>query len=110
MSPEMHFTRSGRKSQQGIAGYRPVLRVSTRDLGDASKSAFATTEPAFQSTCGTGFRSVLYHQGQRRRHGAGLSISHEIVVEEHQGEMRVDSREGEYTEVLILIPRATVAE
>ena len=27
---------------------------------------------------------------------------------EHQGEMRVDSREGEYTEVLILIPREAV--
>ena len=42
--------------------------------------------------------------------GLGLSLSHEIVVEEHQGEMRVDSSEGEYTEILILIPRVTVAE
>jgi signal transduction histidine kinase len=37
--------------------------------------------------------------------GLGLTISYEIVVDEHHSQLRVDSQEGEYTEFTILIPR-----
>ena len=35
----------------------------------------------------------------------GLTISYAIVVDEHHGQLRVDSQEGESTEFTILIPR-----
>ncbi len=48
---------------------------------------FFTTKPAGQGT------------------GLGLSLSFDIIVQEHKGEMRVDSKEGEYTEFVIIIPK-----
>ena len=96
-----------KQSDKKIRGYRPVLRTTTRDLGDRIEirirdngsgiprdflgrvfDPFFTTKPAGEGT------------------GLGLSISYEIIVQEHQGEMRVDSVEGEFTEFTMLIPRA----
>ena len=37
--------------------------------------------------------------------GLGLSISHDIVVKVHRGEIKVTSKEGEFTEFLILLPK-----
>jgi len=36
--------------------------------------------------------------------GLGLSITHEIIVKEHRGGIRVESDEGKYTEFTFLIP------
>jgi two-component system NtrC family sensor kinase len=100
-----------KKSQQNVPGYRPELRVSTRDLGERVEIRIRDN--------GTGipkhlrdriFDPFFTTKASGEGTGLGLSISHEIVVQEHQGEMRVDSQEGQYTEVLILIPRQTVAE
>ncbi len=90
----------------GQADYRPTLRVTTagtdesveirvRDNGigigadilDKVFTPFFTTKPAREGT------------------GLGLSISYDIIVGEHQGEIQVDSREGEYTEFRIKVPR-----
>ncbi len=96
-----------KKTQQGIARYRPVLSVRTKgledrvevrirdngigipkDLRDRIFDPFFTTKAAGEGT------------------GLGLSISYEIVVQEHRGEMRVESEEGEFTEFTIVLPRA----
>ena len=37
--------------------------------------------------------------------GLGLSISYDVVVGTHQGKMRVESKEGEFAEFIITIPR-----
>ncbi len=39
--------------------------------------------------------------------GLGLSTAYEILVQEHHGTMRVDSREGEFTEIEMTLPRAS---
>jgi signal transduction histidine kinase len=36
--------------------------------------------------------------------GLGLSISYDIVVHEHQGDIRVESKEGEFAEFVVTIP------
>ncbi len=88
------------------AGYEPTLKLSTRDLGGqveiiirdngtgmpgevAEKifTPFFTTKPPGQGT------------------GLGLSISHDIVVKQHGGQFEMDSRESEYTEFRITLPR-----
>jgi two-component system, NtrC family, sensor kinase len=87
-------------------GFRPVLRVSTRDAGDAAEvrirdngtgipkdalpkifNPFFTTKPTGSGT------------------GLGLSLSYQIVVEQHKGTIRVDTSEGEYTEFIVTLPK-----
>jgi signal transduction histidine kinase len=34
-----------------------------------------------------------------------LSISYDIIVNEHGGEVRFESEEGEYTEFVVTLPR-----
>ena len=36
----------------------------------------------------------------------GLSLSHDIIVQGHRGELRVDSKSGEHTEFRIVLPKA----
>jgi signal transduction histidine kinase/HAMP domain-containing protein len=87
--------------------FQPVLKVTTRDLGDhveirvrdngvgmppevRSKlfTPFFTTKPTGEGT------------------GLGLSISYDIVVQQHGGTITVDSRTGEFTEFTLRLPRS----
>jgi two-component system, NtrC family, sensor kinase len=86
--------------------FRPVLRVATRDAGDAVEirvrdngvgipaeirdklfQPFFTTKPTGEGT------------------GLGLSISYDIVTQQHGGAIAVDSQEGAFTEFTVRLPR-----
>jgi signal transduction histidine kinase len=100
------YAATKRARGNGEAGYRPTLQVSTRDLGEAVEvrvrdngtgiareirdqlfQPFFTTKPTGVGT------------------GLGLSISWDIVTQQHGGTIAVDSREGEFTEFTIRLPR-----
>ena len=87
------------------AGFQPQLRVSTRAAGDKVElrvhdngvgidaatrarmfEPFFTTKPAGEGT------------------GLGLSLSHDIVVQQHGGTIDVESRQGEFTEITVTLP------
>ena len=88
------------------AGFRPVLKVSTRDLGEAVEvrvrdngigipaelrdklfQPFFTTKPTGEGT------------------GLGLSISYDIVTQQHGGTIAVESEPGGFTEFTVRLPR-----
>ncbi|MFO7722693.1 MAG: ATP-binding protein, partial [Bacteroidales bacterium] len=94
------------KKKQLKDAYFPVLSVSTKNkpetveihIRDNGKgiprevlekvfNPFFTTKPPGQGT------------------GLGLSLSYDIVVQEHKGTLKVESTEGEYAEFLIDIPK-----
>jgi len=54
------------------------------------------------------FGNGVYAAAKRERDGAGLglSISWDIVTQQHGGTIAVDSRVGEFTEFAIRLPRA----
>lgn len=61
-----------------------------RKLQDKIFNPFFTTKPA-----GSGV-------------GLGLSITYDIVVRQHHGELRIESTEGHFTEILIILPQPGV--
>jgi GAF domain-containing protein len=95
-----------RSREAADAAYRPVLKVATRDLGEAVEirvrdngigiapevrdklfQPFFTTKPTGEGT------------------GLGLSISWDIITQQHGGAISVDSTPGEFTEFTIRLPR-----
>ncbi len=83
----------------------PVLKVSTKNLKDKVEihikdngmgipeeirdklfNPFFTTKPTGEGT------------------GLGLSLSYDIIVKQHNGEIKFESEEGKYTEFIITIP------
>jgi signal transduction histidine kinase len=100
------YAANRRRRQTSDGDYRPLLKVSTRDLGgeveikirdngigiapelrDKLFTPFFTTKPTGEGT------------------GLGLSISYDIVVQQHGGTITVDSRVNEFTEFTIRLPR-----
>jgi GAF domain-containing protein len=88
------------------AGFKPTLKVSTRDLGEAVEvrvrdngigippeareklfQPFFTTKPTGEGT------------------GLGLSISYDIVTQQHGGTIEVESEVGNFTEFTVRLPR-----
>ncbi|MRR38125.1 serine/threonine protein kinase, partial [bacterium] len=87
-------------------GFTPIVRVSARGVNGAVEirirdngngippavrekifNPFFTTKPAGVGT------------------GLGLSLSYDIITQEHKGDIRVETQPGEYTEFIITIPR-----
>ena len=100
------YAAAQRQKEGGDPKFKPTLKVSTRDLGDAVEirardngmgipaeirdklfQPFFTTKPTGEGT------------------GLGLSISYDIVTQQHGGTIEVDSRVGEFTEFTVRLPR-----
>jgi PAS domain S-box-containing protein len=100
------FYAVARRSRQGDGPFRPTLKVTTRDLGDAVEirvrdngtgiapenrerlfQPFFTTKPTGEGT------------------GLGLSISYDIITQQHGGTIMVDSELGGFTEFTVRLPR-----
>lgn len=98
------------RGQDREQGYEPRLTVSTqgwpdrvvvhvRDNGTGIPDGvrqkmfepFYTTKPAGEGT------------------GLGLSLSHDIVVKQHMGQIDVETRVGEFTHFTITLPRGSAA-
>jgi GAF domain-containing protein/two-component sensor histidine kinase len=100
------YATAKRQRDGGSPEFRPTLKVATRNLSDAVEvrvhdngtgiapeirdklfQPFVTTKPTGEGT------------------GLGLSIAYDIVTQQHGGTIEVDSREGEFTEFTIRLPR-----
>jgi PAS domain S-box-containing protein len=101
------FYAARKRQNSASASYEPCLKVATRDRGDAVEikvrdngigipadirdklfQPFFTTKPPGEGT------------------GLGLSLSYDIIVKQHGGDISVASEPGAFTEFAILIPRS----
>ncbi len=101
------YAASEKRKRRVGGAFAPTIKVSSRDRGDHIEirvrdngdgipeairarifDPFFTTKPPGAGT------------------GLGLSLSHDIVVGEHRGGLRAESREGEWTEFIVTLPKA----
>jgi signal transduction histidine kinase len=100
------YAATRRKTENGEAGFEPTLLAKTKDLGSTVEirirdngtgippevkekmfNPFFTTKPAGEGT------------------GLGLSMTHDIIVKQHGGQIEVDTEPGSFTEFTIILPR-----
>ena len=100
------FYAAHKRSREAADGFRPTLKVMTRDLGEVIEirvrdngigippeirdklfQPFFTTKPTGEGT------------------GLGLSISYDIVTQQHGGTIAVESEPGGFTEFTVRLPR-----
>jgi two-component system, NtrC family, sensor kinase len=101
------FYAANKRRQEGAdPGFRPSLRVTTRDLGDhveiRARDNGVGISPEVQSKLLTPFFTT---KPTGEGTGLGLSISYDIVTQQHGGTITVDSRPGEFTEFTVRLPR-----
>ena len=103
------YAATRRRAETNGGDYEPTLTASTKNLGDRVEirirdngtgiapdvkekmfNPFFTTKPTGEGT------------------GLGLSISHDIIVTQHAGSIEVDTELGEFTEIIVTLPRTAV--
>jgi len=87
--------------------FRPTLKVTTRDLGAnveiRVRDNVAGIPPEVKEKL---FQPFFTTKPTGEGTGPGLSISYDIVAQQHGGTITVDSREGEFSEFTVRLPRS----
>jgi len=100
------FYAARKRREAGPAGFRPTVRVSTRDLGAAVEIRVRDNGTGIPPEVrGKLFQPFFTTKPTGEGTGLGLSISHDIVTQLHGGTIDVDSEVGAYTEFTIRLPR-----
>ena len=97
------------RQRSKLAGgtYEPTLTIATANLGDAVGITIRDNGEGI----GTDIRDKIFNpffttKPPGEGTGLGLSLSHDIIVKQHGGEISFDSRLGEFTEFKVVIPRS----
>ncbi len=100
------YAANKRARGNGDAGFRPVLRVATRDAGDAVEIRVRDNGAGIPSEIRDKlFQPFFTTKPTGEGTGLGLSISYDIITQQHGGTIDVDSMLGEFTEFTIRLPR-----
>lgn len=85
--------------------FKPLLSIKTQNLGKSFEirirdNGIGIAQKALDKIFTPFYTTKKTGEGV----GLGLSLSHSIVVQEHEGTLVFDSKEGEYTEFMITLP------
>lgn len=94
------------KKKEKKDSFDPLLKVTTKNLDDKVEVIIRDNGKGIpQEIIDKIFNPFFTTKPTGRGTGLGLSLSYEIVVQEHKGEIKVTSEAGEYAEFLITIPK-----
>jgi two-component system, NtrC family, sensor kinase len=108
------FYATTKRQKEGSDKFKPTLKVSTRELGDAVELRIRDNGTGIAPEINDKlFQPFFTTKSTGEGTGLGLSISYDIVTQEHGGTITVESRVGEFTEFTVQLPRvyrATIAD
>jgi signal transduction histidine kinase len=91
--------------------FQPKLEVSTKNLNDNVEIRIKDNGNGIpQSIKEQIFNPFFTTKPTGEGTGLGLSLSYDIVVKQHSGELKFESEEGKYTEFKIIIPKLNEAK
>ena len=94
-----------KRQQTGEAGYQPTVRVSTRPVGGQVEIRVADNGTGIPTAVQAKiFQPFFTTKPTGEGTGLGLSLSHDIIAQGHGGTLSVESREGEGTTFIIVLP------
>ena len=95
-----------KKKQEVGEDFSPVIKVRSRNLGEKIEVRVRDNGNGIKSEV---IEKVFNHffttKPTGEGTGLGLSLSHEIITQEHQGELKVESEFGVYAEFIIVLPK-----
>lgn len=94
------------KKKTAAPGFTPRLQVRTKNLGDKVEIRFRDNGNGVPAAIREKiFTPFFTTKPTGAGTGLGLSISYDIIVQGHQGELCLETQEGEYAEFIITLPR-----
>ena len=100
------------KKKQLNDTYKPLVSVSIKKISSPTPGKVGTIEISVRDN-GTGipqnalnkiFQPFFTTKPPGQGTGLGLSLSYDIITKAHGGELKVNTKEGEYTEFIIELP------
>jgi len=86
-------------------GYSPTLSVSTKFLGDKVEIRIHDNGPGIPEEIKNKiFNPFFTTKPTGEGTGLGLSLSYDIIIKEHRGDIKVESERGNFTEFIITLP------
>ena len=100
------YAARNRADQTTDKGFEPMLRLTTRDLGEQVEIRVRDNGTGISSTVRDKiFEPFFTTKPAGEGTGLGLSLSYDIVVKQHGGRLAVDSQTDAFTEFVITLPR-----
>jgi signal transduction histidine kinase len=86
--------------------YQPLVKVSTKSVGDKIEIRVRDNGTGIpESVREKVFQPFFTTKPTGEGTGLGLSLSYDIITKGHGGELKVESVEGEFTEMIIELPK-----
>ncbi|MUG95683.1 AAA family ATPase [Scytonema sp. UIC 10036] len=86
--------------------FSPTLTVTTQDLGDWIEIAIKDNGDGIpQEMHDKIFHPFFTTKPPGEGTGLGLSIAHDIIVQQHQGDLKVESEVNNFTKIIITLPK-----
>ena len=94
------------KKKQSGADYEPTVSVGTKKLNDSVEIRVRDNGIGMpQKVLGKIFQPFFTTKPTGQGTGLGLSLSYDIIIKEHGGELKVETVEGEFSEFIIILPK-----
>jgi two-component system, NtrC family, sensor kinase len=98
------------KRKENLMHYDPIVKIKTKNLGEhieicITDNGIGISEKNMDKIFQPFFTTKPPGQGT----GLGLSLSYDIIIKGHGGQLKVGSKKGEGTEFIILLPTHRIA-